>query len=374
MALYNRLSPTLLVVLAVVVGVVAFGRLRCHLARRGLARQHGCKPIKGPRGYDRLFGVDLTYHMVKEFRRHQALEGACQRFATYGNTFEISDLTRHIVATIEPENLKTIQSLNFKDYDLGHRLELFQPLLGAGIFDTDGDHWAQSRALIRPNFNRDQVADLSLFENLIQDLFALLPRDGNTVVDLQDFFFRYTIDSSTEFLFGQSAGTLKPNGDTSFADAFDYAQRNIIVRMMLGRWKTFHRDVKANRSNQICRDFAKRFVDEAIATVGSDRAARGDKEKINDEEEAENKYVFSHALAWRTSDKQRILDELMNVLLAGRDTTASLLSNMFFALAKHPDKWQKLREEVAVLEGRPPTYEELRNLRYVQNCMHEGKR
>ena len=56
----------------------------------------------------------------------------------------------------------------------------------------------------------------------------------------------------------------------------------------------------------------------------------------------------------------------MNVLLAGCDTTASLLSNLFFRLAKHPAIWDKLRREVAGLQGWAPTYKEFRSLRYVQ--------
>lgn len=61
----------------------------------------------------------------------------------------------------------------------------------------------------------------------------------------------------------------------------------------------------------------------------------------------------------------------MNVLLAGRDTTASLLSNLFFTLAKNPTIWDKIRREVAILDGRAPTYEELRSLKYVQCCINE---
>ncbi|GIK06294.1 hypothetical protein Aspvir_001941 [Aspergillus viridinutans] len=64
----------------------------------------------------------------------------------------------------------------------------------------------------------------------------------------------------------------------------------------------------------------------------------------------------------------------MNVLLAGRDTTASLLGNLFFMLAKKPEIWNRLRAEIASLEGRAPTYEELRGLRYVQCCINESLR
>ncbi|KAB8216226.1 cytochrome P450 [Aspergillus novoparasiticus] len=90
--------------------------------------------------------------------------------------------------------------------------------------------------------------------------------------------------------------------------------------------------------------------------------------------EMKRRYILSHELASRTSDKRRMVDELINVLLAGRDTTGSLLGNLFFMLANNPVVWAKLRAEVDVLQNRPPTYEELRGMRYVQCCVNESLR
>ena len=64
---------------------------------------------------------------------------------------------------------------------------------------------------------------------------SLLPRDGRTVVDLQELFFGYTIDSATEFLFGQSVGTLRMvQPEREFAHAFNYAQKTVLTRGTLG--------------------------------------------------------------------------------------------------------------------------------------------
>jgi cytochrome P450 len=87
----------------------------------------------------------------------------------------------------------------------------------------------------------------------------------------------------------------------------------------------------------------------------------------------DDKYYFIQEVAKQTTDQKRIREELINILLAGRDTTASLLSNMFFEIAKRPDIYAKLRDEVATLEGRTPTYEELRNLKYLKWCLNECK-
>ncbi|KAL3463005.1 n-alkane-inducible cytochrome P450 [Aspergillus heterothallicus] len=362
------IHPALVFVLA---ASFVFISVRRYIIRRQFALGHGCQPVAKSSNWEPFLGLDTIPGTIRALRQHTILERTRELFRVHGNTFTVKELQRRAIVTIEPENIKTVLSLKFKDYGIGHRLEPFRPLLGEGIFDTDGDHWAASRALIRPSFARDQVADLTCLEELIQDLFALLPRDGKSVVDLQELFFRYTIDSATDFLFGESVGTLKKtNSEPGFADAFHYAQKAVIVRGMLGRLNYFYRDRKADECNRMCREFAQRFVDEAF------NAAEIKKEGLDSDgqERSKRKRIFSHELAWRTPDRRRVLDEVMNVLLAGRDTTASLLSNLFFMLAQNPIIWEKLRREVASLDGRKPAYEELRNLRYVQSCINESLR
>ncbi|KAL4881318.1 cytochrome P450, partial [Aspergillus karnatakaensis] len=345
------------------------------LARRHFTNLHNCEPIQHSHNKEPFFGLDTLPGTINAVRQHRILERGCELYRAYGNTFTVTELARNAIITIEPENIKTILSLRFKDYGISFRLAPFKPLLGKGIFDTDGEHWAASRALIRPSFAREQVADLSILEGLFQDLLVLLPRDGESAVDLMDLFFRYTIDSATEFLFGQSVATLKKTGNQlGFAEAFHYAQEAVIVRATLGPLSVFYRDRRADEANRICREFVQQFVDEAFDTVEMKKIGQEEKEKGSHTGEKRPKRIFSHELAWRTSDRSRVLDELMNILLAGRDTTASALSNLFFMLAKMPEVWEKLRREVAGLQGRPPTYEELRTLKYVQACVNESLR
>jgi cytochrome P450 len=361
-----------LAVVAAVTAALLYMHVRHINSRARFAQLHGCRPIAKSLSKDPILGLDALLGTVRALAQHKMLERSSELYATYGNTFTLKELHRHIILTVEPENIKTVLSLRFSDYGLGHRLAVFKPLLGEGIFDTDGDHWASSRSLVRPSFTRDQVADLSSLENLFQDLMALLPHDGHTVVDLQPLFFCYTLDSATEFLFGHSARSLKTApGEHAFAQAFQDAQRAVTTRGTLGWLSVFYRDRKASEGTRICREFAARLVDEAFRAVG-----KGEKQKAPQLEQDElrpRKYILAHELALRTTDRQRVLDELMNVLLAGRDTTASLLSNLFFVLAQNPTIWEKLRREVSDLGQRPPTYEELRSLEYVQCCLNECK-
>jgi cytochrome P450 len=358
---------TLKVAAAIVAVVCASGLASRYLSRQRLAQRYGCQPVWRSLSKDPLLGLDTLPGTIRTLWQHKMLQRSCEYYATLGTTFTVKELTRRGILTIEPENIKTVLTLNFEDYALGHRLEAFRPLLGEGIFDTDGKHWSHSRALLRPSFTRDHIADLTTLEDHFQNLLLLLPRDGESVFDLLGPFFRYTLDSATEFLFGETTGTLRQASSTlGFAEAFHYAQKAVIVRATLGPLRFLYRDRKADKSNRICRDFARRYVDKAYQTLEDERSGHG---KAKSE-----KHVFSRELAARTSDRERVLDEVMNVLLAGRDTTASLLSNLFFMLAKHSDIWGKLRAEVAVLQGRIPNYDELQSLKYVQCCINECKK
>jgi cytochrome P450 len=336
-------------------------------------KENGCKPCTSVFNKDPVFGIDVIKVMTTNSKKHILLDENKKRFERMGNTFWTRGVTLPIIATCEPENVKTILSLKFKDYSFGNRQSGFAPLLGHGIFNADGERWANSRHLLRPNFARDQVADIDAFERHFKIMLKHLPRDGKTV-DLQELFFRFTIDSATEFLFNHSTNSLRmvgqedeKNEDVIFGNAFNFAQADIATRLRLGIFDRFRKNEKGEEAIKICHRYIERFVDDALEF----------RKKLDEEKGAgdqkDEKYYFIQEVAKQTTDRKRIRDELINILLAGRDTTASLLSNMFFQLAKKPEIYAKLREEVASLEGRTPTYEELRGLKYLKWCLNECK-
>lgn len=64
------------------------------------------------------------------------------------------------------------------------------------------------------------------------------------------------------------------------------------------------------------------------------------------------------------------------MLLAGRDTTAGTLSFTFQELSRNPRVVAKLRSEIINHVGlkRHPTYEDLKNMRYLQHTINETLR
>lgn len=318
-------------------------------SRRKFKLQHGCQPIRNRyRHRDPVLGIDFLFFQFRTAAAGRILEYQHERSLKYGPTFDMYLMADRFINTTDPENIKTVLALRFKDYDLGLRKSSMHHFLGDGIFCSDGERWHASRNLIRPNFVREQVADIAAFERHLQVLLSLIPRHGETV-DLQDLFFRLTIDTATEFLFGQSVKSLEAakegrGSDSEFAEAFNYAQKDTLARFRLRQLSFLHRDPKSDWAVKFVHNFVDSIVDETLRQ----RQAH-DLEKTGDDSPA--KYVFLHELVKATTDRKVLRDELLNVLLAGRDTTASLLSNFFFVLAKRPDIWTKLKSEVAKLNG-----------------------
>jgi len=62
--------------------------------------------------------------------------------------------------------------------------------------------------------------------------------------------------------------------------------------------------------------------------------------------------------------------------MAGRDTTASLLSNLWFELHRQTERsavLRRLRAEVDALGGKRPSLAELRGMQYLDWCVKEGQ-
>ena len=295
-----------------------YWQLTVGAARRRMIRENGCKPVRRLPTRDPIFGLDMFRQSLKNLKEHKFLQGGLERFRLMGNTFDVKTVTGTVILTIEPENLKEILSLQFKNWSLGYRRKIaFQTLLGPGIFATDGAAWQHSRDLLRPNFVRSQVGDLRTFETHVNHLIQAIPRDGSTV-NLQDLFFRLTIDSATEFLFGESTNCLAPGtsteSNTKFADAFNRSQDAIGRHARFGPLGVLIPDPQFARDAKYVHAFVDDLVEKCMA-----------RREVQDPEKGDGRYVFLQQLVTQTQDKYQIRSELLNVLLAGRDTTASLL-------------------------------------------------
>lgn len=147
--------------------------------------------------------------------------------------------------------------------------------------------------------------------------------------DIQTLFFRLTIDASTEFLFGESvnsqvsegrhSNSVKSNSrdEKAFSIHFDSAQAHMTKKFRLGNFHWWHNPKEYQVNNKIVNDFVRTYVD---AALGKGPARDVEKAKEADKE----KYVFMQELAKKTRNPDELRAQLLNILLAGRDTTVGI--------------------------------------------------
>lgn len=162
-----------------------------------------------------------------------------------------------------------------------------------------------------------QYRNMDVFREHVDNLLTSLNSSKGTV-DLQPLFFKLTLDTTTALLLGRSVYSLKADdvsetGNKAFAANFDVAQAGLAKRFRLAPWHFLYSPPQFRRSCSV----VHQFVDDYILDRG-----RG-KEEGNGQEASES---FVDQLAQGPGSHEMLRDQLLNILLAGRDTTACCLS------------------------------------------------
>ena len=203
------------------------------------------------------------------------------------------------------------------EFGFGARQGVFFPLLGDGIFTQEGPAWKHSREILRKQFVRIQYQKSDLFREHIDNLLACLPA-GKGVVDLQPLFFRLTLDTTTDLLLGKSVHSLRDDNegaaaDHAFTESFNTAQAGLAKRFRIAPWHFFYNPPSFRRACSL----VHRFVDEYVRSHNAEQRPYGGAEETSG---------FISQMAQESSSSVIVRDQLINVLLAGRDTTACCLS------------------------------------------------
>ncbi|KAF8535867.1 cytochrome P450 [Trichophaea hybrida] len=248
-------------------------------------------------------------------------------------------------------------------------------LLGTnGIFTQSGSSWAASRALLRPSFDRAQVADLDRLEIFFERLRQRIEDDTSGCIELQNLLQKLTMDSSSDFLLGSPVGALASEESGSgvnvqnFTEAFDIAQTVIATRWVLSNLYWLYNPKYFQQACSVVHSQVQKYVNRALKLRSSAPTTTTTSPK--------KRYIFTEVLAETTQDPRIIQDQVLSVMLAGRDTTASLLSWTVLCLSRNPSVFQKLRAAISDTVGvdssaRIPTQAELRSITYLRWVLHE---
>ena len=197
---------------------------------------------------------------------------------------------------------------------MGSRRPGLFPLLGEGIFTQDGRPWKHSREMLRRQFARMNYQTMSAYDDPINRLVAELS-SASGVVDLQPAFFRFTLTTTTALIFGEAVGGLDDDDQDTFSKSFDYASYICAIRLRLADFCWAYSPSEFRRSCATVKRYANHFVQRPLKDV-----------EENWEDEARKRHLFILNLYKELQDPGMVCDQLVNILIAGRDTTACLLS------------------------------------------------
>ncbi len=355
------------------------GNIRRALQVRRLAAAQGCGPVVRWKTYDPIFGLDHLWAIYKDYSAHKFLQATTDRFAKLqSNTIRYSALWGPpTISTIEPDNLKCILATKFKDFNIDqYRKEALQSIMGEGIFASDGQTWQHSRELLKPTFARAEIDDPTYLEAHADDLMKAISAESDDIIDLQPLFSSASLDIITEFLFGESARSLDPDkrkgNDGSkteaekFYDAFSYIVRAINGQdAKYGVLSLFLPDLGFKKHKKIMDTYVDSVIERAIA----------DEKSSNNKDDSHQRHTFLSDIVKATQDRPRLRAEFLNILLAGRDTTESFLSSLFFTLSQRPEIFSKLQHEIDN-SGIPmnPSFSQLKSLPYLRATLNEVQR
>lgn len=372
---------------------IAYNLVTSTLRKRrfaAFAKANGCLPAYDatgpwPYGWNRLRRMTQCRTSGEDI-----LDDIIAELFTSANTVQTRVFDgQTLIQTIEPANIQALLATQFKDFETGkRRYNQFKPVLGRSIFSSDGPFWEHSRALFRPQFARDNINDLEATERAAQMLLsAIEPSDAagwTKGEDLLPLLLNFTLDTATDFLFGESlesqAAAIKrktlPSADAGttssaaelasslqFSEDFRAMGIGAISRIRLQSLYWLADGFAFRRAIANVRRLVEHYVQRAVQEAKS-------------EKETTKKYNLLSELATQTQDREELRNQTLALLVAGRDSTAALLGWTFSELALHPDVYAKLRRIILddFPSGEPVSFAKLKSCRYLQHVLNEALR
>ncbi|KAI1358808.1 cytochrome P450 52E2 [Xylaria arbuscula] len=367
----GHLTRSLDIFILAILAAYVFGPLRADHAYYAEAARRGCKPIPKYPATD-VLGLRYLVQTARTLKAHFLLQSRRLVLEALGHTFVhgVFPDWQECITTDEPEIVKAVLVSRFEDWALpASRIKSFLPVLGKhSIFTTNGAEWQHSRAILRLAFVRDQISDLACIDRHVSNLIAHIRRQQaiatpDPIIDLQALFSMVTTDSISDFMLGQSTDLLgsAPEESYKFGMYFDESMQKIAWRARLG-WLTMLRsDPELDEYSSFMRAFVKRFVSDVRDTRSN-------------EMKTQRKYVFLDELRKSGESDEVICDHLLSIFTAGRDTQTSVLTYLFFELSRRPDIVDAIRAEIHELGRQDPTWDDLRNMKYLNWVLKEALR
>ncbi|EPS72790.1 hypothetical protein M569_01963, partial [Genlisea aurea] len=322
------------------------------------------------------------------YQKLNRIHDACvEVLELFGGTFLLKGpwfVNLDILATVDPENVHFIMSQNFNNFPKGTEFKKIFDVLGDGIFNSDGEAWRvqrkQARALIAHERFRRFLVETNAGK-LEKGLIPILERAAGNggALDLQDVFQRFTFDTTCMLITGYDPGCLSVDlPDVPFSAAMDTAEEAIFIRHILpetlwkiGRFLRIGYEQRLKRAHGVL----DRVIGDYIAMK---------KSELSDPTRKNSDDLLTSYISESDVTDKFLRDTVLNLMIAGRDTTSSALTWFIWLVSSHPDVESKILTELASLPNPPAGSpaaacrlfkpEELHNLVYLHCALCESLR
>ncbi|WOG89211.1 hypothetical protein DCAR_0208448 [Daucus carota subsp. sativus] len=283
---------------------------------------------------------------------------------------------RRTIITANPDNVEYILKTRFDNFPKGKPFtEILGDFLGSGIFNVDGTLWNSQRKLASHEFSTKSLREFMvnvLEEEVENKLFPLLEKvcENDVVLDLQHVLRSFAFDTICKVALGIDPCCLddsKPDSKPAqpLASAFDAASE---ISAMRGA-ATVSAVWKMKRALNIG---SEKKLREAVAVVhGSVDDIIRVKKKDMDSGGEEARDLLSRLLS-AGNDDEMVRDMVISFLMAGRDTTSSALTWLFWLISINETAKQELVNEVTSLDDLD--FEKLKDMNYTKACLCESMR
>ncbi|NOK01378.1 MULTISPECIES: cytochrome P450 [Myxococcus] len=285
----------------------------------------------------------------------------------YGDVVRLPMGPACLVLVAHPDGVRHVLQDHARNYSKQSRgFMVLRELLGHGLLTSEGDHWLRQRRLAQPAFHRQRVAGFArTMVDATADLAASLEARADTgaAFNVAEDFTRLTLRIASTTLFGADVSSAAHDIATvlSRMQVFVYKRLTqpvpLPLRLPLLAHRQFERDVGS----------LNRVVHGIITKRRRESGEHHDLLQMMME-------AHDDDTGERMSDTQ-LRDEVLTLLIAGHETTASALAWTIMLLSQHPSVRRDMESELArELGGRNPTHEDLPRLELTRRVVDESMR
>ena len=251
-----------------------------------------------------------------------------------------------------PDDVKRVLVSNYRNYTKGPGIDRIKLLLGKGIMTSEGEMWKRQRAMMQPCFHRRVLTQ-----------FASLIAQAN-----DRFIARWEALAAR----GELVNITEEMSDLTL---------EIVMRSIIGRdLERVTQELGANPFEVVAKDSARnlQFVYKFRSLAGLVREMIARRRAQPEEEHFDYLAMLMSARdkeSGRGMGEGELIDEILTLIVAGHETTASGLNWTWYLLSQHSEVEARLHAELdAAQELAAPSLVQVEALTYTQQIVNEALR